>query len=110
MELSSIARQTLFRTVQESLTNAYKHGKGIQEIHVQLEYLPGTVRLVVKDDGQIAEAIPDRQPGYGLVGLRERMDQLGGMIQSGPGLTGGFEVEVSIPLQEVAHDPGSARR
>ena len=46
--------------------------------------------------------------GYGLVGLRERVDQLGGSIQSGPGKNGGFEVEVSIPLQEVTNDPGSA--
>ncbi len=107
-ELSSFTRQTLFRTVQESLTNAYKHGKGVREIHVLLEYLPGSVRLVVQDDGQAATAVPDRQPGYGLVGLQERVDQLGGHIQSGPGLTGGFEVEVSIPLQEGIHDPGSA--
>ena len=84
VELSSFTRQTLFRTVQESLTNAYKHGKGVKEICVTLEYLPGSVRLVVRDDGQVAEACPDRQPGYGLVGLRERVDQLGGMIQSGP--------------------------
>ncbi len=108
VELSPFARQTLFRTVQESLTNATRHGKGIQEIGVHLEYLPGMVRLVVKDDGQPPEAVPDRQPGYGLVGLRERVDQLGGSIHSGPCQTGGFEVEVSIPLQEVAHDPGSA--
>ncbi len=108
VELSSFARQTLYRTVQESLTNATKHGKGVREIHVQLEYLPETIRLAVRDDGQAAESVPDRQPGYGLVGLKERVDQLGGVIRSGPGKTGGFEVEVSIPLQEVAHDPGSA--
>lgn len=108
VELPSFTRQTLFRTVQESLTNAYKHGKRIQEIRVLLEYLPDTVRLIVRDDGQAVEAVPDRPPGYGLVGLRERVDQLGGSIQSGPGKTGGYEVEVSIPLQEVAHDPGTA--
>ena len=108
VELSSFTRQTLFRTLQESLTNAYKHGKGVHKIHVLLEYLPEAARLVVRDDGQATEAVPDRPPGYGLVGLRERVDQLGGSIQSGPGKTGGFEVEVNIPLVEVAHDPGSA--
>jgi signal transduction histidine kinase len=108
VELSSSARQTLFRTVQESLTNAYKHGKDVREIQVQLGYLPDAVRLFVRDDGKTAETNLIRQPGYGLVGLRERVDQLGGSIHSGPGLTGGFEVEVNIPLQEVSHDPGLA--
>jgi signal transduction histidine kinase len=110
VELSSFASQTLFRIVQEGLTNATKHGKGIQQVQVHLEYQPEAVWLVVRDDGQAAEAVPDRPPGYGLVGLRERVDQLGGRIQSGPGKTGGFEVDVNIPLQEVAHDPGSAGR
>jgi signal transduction histidine kinase len=108
VELSSFTRQTLFRTVQESLTNATKHGKGVQEISVKLEYLSEAVRLVVRDDGQAVDPVPNSQPGYGLVGLRERVEQLGGKIQSGPIKTGGFEIEVSIPLQEAVHDPGFA--
>jgi signal transduction histidine kinase len=108
VELSSFTRQTLFRTVQESLTNATKHGKGVQEISVKLEYLSEAVRLVVRDDGQAVDPVPNSQPGYGLVGLRERVEQLGGKIQSGPIKTGGFEIEVSIPLQEAVHDPGLA--
>jgi signal transduction histidine kinase len=102
VELSSSARQTLFRIVQESLTNAYKHGRGVQQIHVQLEYLPDAVWLAVKDDGQAVEAAPDRLPGYGLVGLRERVGQLGGSIRSGPGKDGGFELEVKLPMKEDA--------
>jgi signal transduction histidine kinase len=94
--------------VQESLTNATKHAKNVETITVELEYLPGNVRLVVTDDGKIAESIPDRPPGYGLVGLRERVEQLGGSIQSGPHSPCGFEVEVNIPIQESAHGPGSA--
>jgi signal transduction histidine kinase len=108
VELPSFTRQTLYRTVQESLTNATKHAKNVETITVELEYLPGNVRLVVTDDGKIAESIPDRPPGYGLVGLRERVEQLGGSIQSGPHSPCGFEVEVNIPIQESAHGPGSA--
>jgi signal transduction histidine kinase len=107
-DLSSFARQTLFRIVQESLTNVFKHGKDVREIRVHFEYLPEAVLLFIRDDGLPAEADPNWQPGFGLVGLQERVDQLGGMIKSGPVKTGGFEVEVNIPLQGVAHDPGSA--
>jgi signal transduction histidine kinase len=104
VELSPFAKQTLYRTVQESLTNAHKHGMNVKHVWVRLEYLPEAVRLDVRDDGQNPTAVPDRQPGYGLVGLQERVDQLGGMIRSGPGKSGGFEVEVSIPLYEAGHD------
>jgi signal transduction histidine kinase len=104
VELSPFAKQTLYRTVQESLTNAHKHGMNVKHVWVRLEYLPEAVRLDVRDDGQTTTAVPDRQPGYGLVGLQERVDQLGGMIRSGPGKSGGFEVEVSIPLYEAGHD------
>jgi len=108
VELPPISRQTLYRTVQESLTNAYKHGKGVHKISVLLEYLPDEVHLRVRDDGEVIDTITDRQTGYGLIGLKERVTQLGGFFQKGPSKIGGFEVEVSLPLQEAAHDPGSA--
>ncbi len=110
-ELSSFARQTLFRAVQESLTNVQKHGRGVTHISIHLEYAPEAVRLVARDDGQLGgeapEAAPDEQPGFGLTGLHERVEQLGGSLRSGPARTGGFEVEVCIPIQEEIHDPGS---
>jgi signal transduction histidine kinase len=108
VELPSITRQTLYRTVQESLTNVTKHAKNVETITVQLEYLNDNVRLVVMDDGQAAVAVPDQSSGYGLIGLRERVEQLGGLIKSSPRKPCGFEVEVNIPIKESAHDPGSA--
>jgi signal transduction histidine kinase len=108
VELSSFAGQTLFRTVQESLTNAQKHGKGVKHILVKLEYTSEAVRLLVSDDGQPPDATSAGPAGYGLQGLRERVDQLGGEFCCGPRASGGFQVDVCIPLQEVTRDPGPA--
>lgn len=107
VELSLFAQQTLYRVVQESLTNSQKHGKDVRNIQVKLVYSTGTVRLVVSDDGLKPEASASRA-GYGLKGLQERVEQLGGKFCCGPGQTNGFQVDVTIPLQEAGHDPGSA--
>ena len=104
IELSVFAEQTLFRTVQESLTNIQKHAKGVKHIQVKLEYSAEVVRLAVSDDGQPSDATPSAQSGYGLQGLRERVDQLGGVLCYGPNSSNGFQVDVSIPLQEATRD------
>ncbi len=106
VELSAFAHQTLFRAVQESLTNVQKHGRQVGHIQVRLEYAPEAIRLAVTDDGQKPEAVAAGQAGYGLQGLRERVDQLGGELCCGPGDSMGFQVDVRIPLQEVSGDPG----
>ena|SRR5688500_16871120 len=106
LDLSSFAQQTLFRAVQESLTNVQKHGRGVTQIEVHLKYATAAVRLVVRDDGQAPEPAPGGT-GFGLTGLHERVERLGGSLSSGRGRDGGFEVELRIPLQEASHDQGS---
>ena len=110
VELSSFAWQTIYRAVQEGLTNAQKHAANISRVSVRLGFEPESVRLSVVDDGQspVAVAEPSSSPGFGLAGLRERVTQLGGVFQSGPGKAGGFEIEICIPLQGNNHDPGPA--
>jgi signal transduction histidine kinase len=100
-DLAPIARQTFYRAVQEGLTNVQKHAKGAQHIHICLVYAPQSVRLSVQDDGQglSAAALPS-PAGFGLEGLRERVEQLGGVFHSGPGETRGFELEICIPIRE----------
>ncbi|HTX92955.1 MAG TPA: sensor histidine kinase [Anaerolineales bacterium] len=110
VELSAFAGQTLFRTVQESLTNVQKHGQDVKHIQVKLEYTPEAIRLIVSDDGRQPDRPSDEQPGYGLKGLQERVDQLGGKFCCGPDSHGGFQVDVTIPLQEVTHDQSPAGR
>jgi signal transduction histidine kinase len=103
-EVSPFARQTLFRAVQEGLTNVRKHGREAKHILVQFEYEPEAVRLSLHDDGQAVQPDAPEQTGFGLTGLRERVEKLGGTLRSGPGRNGGFILEVRIPLREVAHD------
>ena len=109
IELSPFAEQTLFRTVQESLTNIQKHAREVKHIRVNLAYSAEAIRLVVSDDGQPSEGASSDQSGYGLKGLRERVDQLGGEFCCGPVSSNGFQVDVSIPLQEVVRDQSPAR-
>jgi signal transduction histidine kinase len=107
-DLSSFARQTIFRAVQESLTNIQKHGKGVSHIQVDLEYSPETIHLSVSDDGEKPGGELDGQAGFGLQGLKERVDQLGGEFCCGPGKSRGFLVDVTIPVHEVSGDPSLA--
>jgi signal transduction histidine kinase len=104
IELSPFARQTLYRAVQEGLTNVQKHGREVKRIRVRLEYKPEAVQLSLRDDGQAAKVAAPGQTGYGLTGLRERAEQLGGTLRSGPDPDGGFALEVRIPLREDVHD------
>ena len=105
VELSSFARQTLFRTAQEGLTNAQKHAVNVRQVQVCLAYEPMAVRLSVHDDGQKLDGALSNPPGFGLKGLSERASQLGGDFRSSPGATGGFEIEICLPIQENENDP-----
>jgi signal transduction histidine kinase len=104
LELSPFARQTLFRAVQEGLTNVQKHGEDVKRIRVKLEYNLEEVRLFLRDDGHSMKSATPTQAGYGLTGLRERVEQLGGTLRSGPDVDGGFTLELRIPLREGVHD------
>jgi signal transduction histidine kinase len=87
----------LYRVVQEGLTNARKHANG-SRVDVQLDFsLPDRIRLILRDDGVGAA---DTSGGFGLIGLRERVQLLGGEfnIQTQPGQ--GFRIEVNLPFVE----------
>jgi signal transduction histidine kinase len=103
-DLSEFAKQTYFRAVQEGLTNAQKHGRGVRRIDVNLTFEADTVRLRIHDDGQVAQSSAAGKTGYGLTGLRERVEQLGGTFRAGPEQDGGFAIELRIPLPEDGHD------
>ena len=105
MALAAFARETLFRAAQEGLTNVQKHGKEVTHITVCLEYTPEAVELTIKDNGHKPDLTGLPQPGgFGLTGLRERLEQLGGTLHSGAGGEHGFEATARIPLQEAGHD------
>ena len=94
-ELSPIAAVTVYRVVQEALTNVHKHA-GPTPTTVVLRYRPDAVEV------EIANARPSRAPdplpgsGMGLVGLRERVELMGGRLSAGP-VQGGFVVLARLP-------------
>ncbi len=90
----------LFRAVQEGLTNIQKHAQATQ-VTICLEYRPREISLRVEDNGKGAVVNLDNLTGvrnsYGLFGLRERIQLLGGemRIESAPGA--GFRFEIRLP-------------
>lgn len=89
---------TVFRILQESLTNVAKHAHATS-VNVSLDQANGTVWLCVIDNGRGFVATDPRKPeSYGLLGLRERVLLMGGdvWIESGPGRGTRIEVRISI--------------
>jgi signal transduction histidine kinase len=98
--LSDITENHLLRIGQEALMNAVKHGRP-HRIDVDLHFSAGGVKLAIKDDGcgfdTTSAAPPDGH--YGVIGMRERAQQLGGRLElaSRPGQ--GTEVRIAVPLE-----------
>ncbi|MEH3033166.1 MAG: histidine kinase [Aeromicrobium erythreum] len=85
---------TVYRVVQESLTNVRKHaGPGARAV-VRLAEEPGVLVVEVVDDGRGAAAAGGS--GLGLLGMRERVDVHGGTLETGP-VPGGWRVSARIP-------------
>lgn len=98
--LSPAAAMTVFRAAQEGLTNVSKHSQGAARVDVELRYSAGAVHLCVENDG---DPIPDAAEGsgFGLAGLRERANLLGGSLECGPRPQGGFRLAILLPVQAV---------
>jgi signal transduction histidine kinase len=98
--LSAEVAMTLYRTVQEGLTNIQKHAVNVSQIQVALHYHADHVSLVLQDNGEGAH--PNSSAGgFGLPGMRERAALLGGSLVCGPGSQGGFCLELTIPLGAI---------
>jgi signal transduction histidine kinase len=96
--LSPDAQLTLFRVLQECLSNAAKHAQA-KAVEVKLSFDPINVLLAVRDDGRGFD--PSRTPvgHYGLLNMRERAMKIGGsvVIDSAPGA--GAQVSLTLPLR-----------
>ncbi|QES46812.1 sensor histidine kinase [Streptomyces venezuelae] len=91
---------TVFRIVQEALTNARKHA-GNAPARVSLTYRPDEVAVEVRNecprDGA-GRRTPARRGGYGLIGMRERVALHGGTLEAAPREDGGFLVAARLPV------------
>ncbi|NKZ02725.1 sensor histidine kinase [Actinomadura latina] len=90
---------TVFRIVQEALTNTLKHGGPRVHVSVRLRYTDDALQIRVADDGRGAAAFDDGR-GHGLAGMRERVAVYGGDVRASPRPGGGFEVVAEIPVRE----------
>ncbi|MET0962429.1 MAG: ATP-binding protein [Noviherbaspirillum sp.] len=90
-----------YRILQEALTNVVRHA-GASKVRVALFIADGSLRLTVSDNGCGAADPLSRAGHYGVRGMRERAEALGGDLSIRPGPQGGLEVEACIPLQQVA--------
>jgi signal transduction histidine kinase len=102
--LPSEAALAVFRTAQEALTNVRKHAEEAERVEIRLDYDPDSVQLIVTDSaGDGAEprvpqpaALAATGAGYGVSGMRERAELIGGRLLAGP-TEDGFRVELWVP-------------
>lgn len=90
---------TLYRIVQECLTNVAKHAEAT-EVTVALEVGTEQLTLQIADNG-IATELLGQPMGFGLLGIRERVDALGGQLEVGTADNGGLIVFVRLPVMQA---------
>jgi signal transduction histidine kinase len=112
-QIAEIER-ALYRIVQETLTNIARHSRATSGL-VHLRGDSDRVRVVIEDDGVGFDAAdaerPGRRRGLGLLGIRERVAQLGGEVRISSAWAGGTRIEIEVPridrplaLDEVPDD------
>lgn len=98
------AQLTVYRLVQESLTNTLKHTAPGARARVRVDCSTAAVEVEVVDDGRPLPAT-GRPPGHGLAGMRERAAAYGGELHAGPRPDGGWRVAVILYLGPRPTDP-----
>ncbi|MFC4065079.1 sensor histidine kinase [Actinoplanes subglobosus] len=94
---------TVFRIVQESLTNVIKHADA-RRCGVTVRSGAGEVHIEVIDDGRGRASSRRRRTGQGLIGMRERVSMYGGRLTTGVRPEGGFRVTAVIPCTPAEED------
>ncbi|MEU7058801.1 histidine kinase [Streptomyces sp. NPDC046197] len=94
--LPAEASQAVRRVAQEALTNVRKHAPGAK-VRLRLDYAEHEVTLDVRDSGGTPGELTGTGGGYGLLGMRERAELLGGSLEAGPHEEG-FTVTLKVPV------------
>jgi signal transduction histidine kinase len=102
--------RTLYRVVQESLTNISRHAPNARHVTVSIARDRDAVRVQVVDDAPPGAAHYPYRGGYGLIGMRERVEALGGTLSVGPRRGTGWSVLATLPASTPADAPVSKRR
>lgn len=109
-QLSEQASIASYHVVQEALTNIRKYAGPHVDVHIEELWNNGLLTVTITDNGHGAAAnIDGHTPGYGLLGMKERIESAGGSLQAGPRLGGGFEVMATLPYggkEQVTDETG----
>ncbi|MEV0972968.1 sensor histidine kinase [Microtetraspora glauca] len=89
---------TVYRVVQESLTNVSRHAPQARSVMVSVDRDRDVVTVEVVDDAPPGPARYHHRGGYGLVGMRERLEALGGTLVAGPRSGAGWSVRATLPV------------
>ncbi|MEF3403964.1 sensor histidine kinase [Agromyces sp. CCNWLW203] len=91
---------TVYRIVQEGLTNALRYAATAHRVDVTVEHADDMVRVDVIDDADVASTSELTSGGKGLVGMRERVALYGGTLEAGPGQQRGWRVRAELRADE----------
>jgi signal transduction histidine kinase/ligand-binding sensor domain-containing protein len=94
-----VIRDEVYRIGREALVNAFRHARA-RSIEVELEYAPRHLRMVIRDDGAGIDSNilhAGREGHWGLPGMRERAQRMGGHLKLSSRAGGGTEVELLLP-------------
>ena len=88
----------VYRLAQEALTNALRHARNASRVEIRVAECAGGLRLRVTDDGQ-TDPVRSTSHGFGLLGMTERVELLGGTLRAGPAPEGGWAVDAELPTE-----------
>lgn len=101
--LDDLRAITIYRLVQEALSNSHRHGRA-DRAEVTITYVPphrkksGQVRIEIHDNGRNHSGRDTVSEGMGIIGMRERVHALSGTFKLEPVLHDGMHIEVILPL------------
>ncbi|MEU6425019.1 histidine kinase [Microbispora sp. NPDC046973] len=101
---------TVYRVVQESLTNISRHAPHARAVTVSVERDRETLAVEIADDSPRSPSRHHQRGGYGLIGMRERVEALGGTLRAGPRPGSGWSVLATLPVPRSQALPERARR
>jgi len=97
LKLNADEEEIVYRIVQESITNAVRHGQA-GKIQVKLCFESNSLKMEISDDGVGCQLIHE---GFGLKHIQERVEMLAGKVEYNSGILHGFTIRVQIPMRGV---------
>lgn len=109
IRLPSRMEAAVFRLVQESVQNALKHAEA-RHIDVKMEVTCHHLLVSVKDDGKGFDPLVKKENAFGLIGMRERVELLGGTLDIRSKIGSGTTVFIRVPLDRSTDETNKEER